>query len=612
VPLKPVSGRLSYRAVDVDTGAELISYLPHTGGSWTVRALQPGQSGAASLGDFAIQLPAPRAGLGRRYRDQLLSLAKGQRIEAFLGDSVTGTPAFSGNITENPRRTLDGWEITGKDSLWLLQQSQVIPGEISLQYPWSGVNFVKRFSGTHEVQWDDDFTGFGGGTGPHPSSDYNVSGFAYSAADPYLGLPSITSTTTSPTIAYITSKTLFAVGTGPWTWSETRATGTMVAGTDSLQAAELSIFILADGGNPPQNGLMCSAFMRETGVGSGVWAVIATINSLSGGVYSGIIATTAFSAVQQRFPCQVSALIYFQNAQYHVKVLVNGKDSGCVWDNPNLSGSGRIGLRHSPAAAGGPIVYVNRLGFQARTSQFEGNSSWGTNRFQPGTQETGTLNGASPIPLANQSHLDMINLAAAFDNKLIRKNAGYGFKADTLDYATSPGTDLSSTVTFEEGTNVTAAEIAPASQLFARDLRINAVPGGDSGGSIWWERIGAAGDIVIRDTVADLGVPGFQLLIMYARAAQAKAASPNLATQLTVTRHADLADKWRELDFVNVNLRSLAIYNQRSQIVGYTYVEGSAEQTVWLSDFPDRALLAAALRRSSAAIAFISGTYQVR
>ena len=139
---------------------------------------------------------------------------------------------------------------------------------------------------------------------------------------------------------------------------------------------------------------------------------------------------------------------------------------------------------------------------------------------------------------------------------------------------------------------------------------MTSVPGGDSGGSIIWPRIGAAGDMVLTDTVADVSIPSFTLLARTAAALQAIKANPWLAKQISVVRDPQTADRWRELDYVTLHSPSLSIAAQKVLVLGYTFTEGLATQTIYLDQYTDAmALSAERLRR---AVEQLANTYASR
>ena len=215
------------------------------------------------------------------------------------------------------------------------------------------------------------------------------------------------------------------------------------------------------------------------------------------------------------------------------------------------------------------------------------------------------------MSLAGQSYLDCMLFASMVDGFFLRKNPGFGSKADSIDYGASPGTDRSDVVVFDPS-NIIDGFVGPVPDLYATNVRFNAVRGSDSGGTITWPRIGSAGDIVLRDTTQDVGVPGFRWAMLYAQRVQARKAAPSAATQLEVVRVPGIADRWRELDTVLVDDWRLGISQQKSLVMGYTFQEGSPTQTVYLSQFSAEALPEAPFWFTTGAIEWIGGIYAPR
>src|SRR5262245_17824756 len=173
MPQRGIPGYLKYRVIDANSDAEVVGDLPHRHQSeWMVRALQAGFPGSATIGDFRIPLPGPGTAGFKRHRDKFMALATRQKIEGYLGDVIAGAPRYSGVITGLNRPATGDWEIIGSDTLWWLQQSQALPGEVLGTI--RGDQIVGTFMTTQEVLWDDDFTLWG--TSSHPNvSDYTVS-----------------------------------------------------------------------------------------------------------------------------------------------------------------------------------------------------------------------------------------------------------------------------------------------------------------------------------------------------------------------------------------------------------------------------------------------------
>jgi hypothetical protein len=603
--------RLKYRVLDNNTGAVIIPDLPHMNqSSWTVRALQQGYPGATSLGDFRIRLPPAGSNEGKRYRSLYDLLAHGQRVEAFSGDVITGTPKFSGIITFPglERHLAEPSIVSGADSLWALQQSQMLPGEQILA-PFTPKFLVDVFKSTRECVWDDDFSGYGGGSGPHPSTDYTASNWNFTASDPYYGKPAVWASANTPTIAYLTTNTTWGVNSqyapcivtvhGVLDGAGTPGPGTV--------AAEAAILLLTDA--TAQNAIMVRCTLSQTGASTGLYNVEIDIFTIVAGTYALVAQqTNALTNQPAKFPFELSAVSYQWGASRVFTATINGQNSTAQYLTASVPLTpGGIGLRWSNSAGGaGATVYVNRLTFQSRPG------NWGTQRFTAGSSYSagpGTVQNS--ITGSSQTHLDMLLLASSTDGQWLRKTPGYGYKADALDYAVAPGVDRSSQIVFEEGRNVGDSVIGPVSDLFATDAKVNALPGGNSGGSITWSRLAAAGDMILTDSVADIGVPGFDLLVAYAQLIQDRKTNPMQAIQLEVLRTAATADVWRELDYVTVHLPSLGVYRERQLIIGYTYVEGQPTQTVWLGQFPDSHVLQQ-LRRMVSPIEFLTTVVQPR
>jgi hypothetical protein len=298
-----------------------------------------------------------------------------------------------------------------------------------------------------------------------------------------------------------------------------------------------------------------------------------------------------------------------------VRVLINGQDANCIWgiNTAVLAATGGIGLRTSSNGGGLPRMFVNRLRFESRTGQAVG--AWGTDRFQRGNITNSAVTISPAVFTGSQStHLDMMLMGASFDGYQLRKNAGYGIKADTIDYGPDVGDDLSDSITFEEGVNITdqGTMIAPVSEMYSSSVRVNAVPGGNSGGQITSAPRQAVGTMVLTNTVSDLGLAAFQLLTSYSRDVASRAANVMEAIQVSVIRTPDTADRWRELDFVTVHIPTLGVDRQVVQVMGYTFVEGSPEQTVYLNQYPRHAITQHPVDRIARCLEYISTTYKTR
>jgi len=622
--------RLAYRLLDPNSGAVVVPNLYHLHQStWTVRALLAGYPGSSTIGDFSIQLPAPYSEEFKvnaaQYQAILSSANKGigLKVEGYNGDAVAGTPVLSGVITKMDLPLGAQWVLSGSDTLLWLQQSQLMPGEV-LAAPGTGVlpthgyEIVEALSGTQEVIWDDDFTNWNGGGSGHTSSDYTLSNFSFTSSDPVAGQPALTSTSLQPTDAYALTSTSWNKTT-QYAFSTVSIHGSMVAGTAGVGAtvSEASIILLSD--STWQNGVLLLVALAGTAT-AGLFNVTATIYTKSSGTYTLRAGTnTILQNVRSPFSFEVFASIYFNAGRFEVRITINGQDANTLIQGVTVPASGRIGLRFSASTGGSPAVYVNRIQFHGRNGPSIG-SAWGTPRFPLGTINTGSAASiASELSPNQATHLDMMTLAASVDGFALRKNPGAGANADSLDYTASPGTDYSASVVFEEGVNIVAqgSTFQNIADLYGTDAKVNGVPGTDSGGSVTWGRIGAAGDMVLTDTSADVGPIGFAFLLLYAKAIQSRKAAPLVAVQLAVARTAELLkanNGWgpREWDTVQVHVPTYVIDHQSAMIVGYTISEASAVVTYYLTQFPESRLPQAPLQAIKRALDYLSTTYKPR
>jgi hypothetical protein len=624
---------LAYKLIDPNNNAVVVSDLFHlNNGEWTVRALLPGYPGSTTLGEFSISLPPPYSDDFAKYKYQYNAIFNstnrgiGLKVEAYLNDVDNGLPVMTGVITKMSL-PLDGpWVLHGVDTLWWLQQSQMMPSEIfgapiSGVLPTTGLEIITALKCTQETVWADDFHNWNGVSSPGnlASTDYNiVSGWSFVSSDPYTNQPALVSTSIGEAVA--------VTNTG-WSYNNQYAFA-MISIHGTLEGTQIGtgpgsvagIYLLSD--SNAQNTLLSQIIMTPLfPVGPPFYQVDWQFYDRVGGTYNLEQTATVFSTVGSPFPFELTA-IFFQGAnEFLIGSFVNGKNVGIYIQTlgpASTINSGRIGIRHtSNTGGGGPACYVNRIEFKARTRGPA--ASWSPDRFAFGTTAAG--GGKLPITLSvsGQTHLDMILLAASLDGFQIRKNPGAGHKADSLDYVASPGVDRSNQILLEENINIIAqgSSLSNVAEVYATDAKVNSIPGGDSGGSVTWGKIGSIGDMVLIDTVTDVGIIGYSLLTSYATAIQSRKGAPIVATQLTVIRTADLLNVnagWgpRELDFVTIHLPTFNIIRQKAQIVGYKVTEGSSEITYYLVQFPEAKLAQATLQRLLRTSDYLSNTYQAR
>jgi hypothetical protein len=621
IPLK-----LAYLLRDPNSGTIVVPDLYHLGGQWTVRALLPGYPGSTTLGDFTIQLPPVYGEEFGRYKaqyDAILNATNrgvGLKVEGYLNDVGAGAPVVSG-VLAKMSLPLDGpWELTGSDTLYWLQQSQLFAGEEGslLAGTYRAHQIAEAMYGTRELLYDDDFTNWNSG------ANYSSSGFGDSFNDIVYGQKAISANADGS----------YAITNGTWTDDQ------FGAGYQLLQAASVTAWGVAVGddtagsGTGPApglwlladstgaNGILVDFLMKETGAASAAYNIDARINTRVAGTFTQrALVSNVYTNVPGIFPFELTAVLYTNTQpgfapKVGVRVLLNGKDTGAVFYDGidwTVPATGRLGVRHG-SSGGTTATYFNRLRFQSRTAGW-----WGTSRFAVGSSYNGNFVPA-PFGGQGQTHLDIIQAAAAFDGASVRKDPGAGTKGDKLNYGLSLGTDYSSSIVLAEGGNVMASgsTLSNVAEVYATEAHVNGVPFGDSGGSMTWpSSVGASGDMVLTDTVSDVGMVGFSFLTRYGRAIAARKGAPIVATQLQVVRTADMLranNGWgpRELDSVQIHLPTYGIRHQAAQIVGYTVTEGSAVATYYLTQFPEAVLPQAALQRLWRSVDYLSTTYTRR
>lgn len=609
-----IAPRIAWRVVDSNTGAVVIPNLFHLHQSkYTVRALHPGMPGSATLGDFSIALPPAASDDGRKYASERTALAYGQRVEGFLGDVITGAPDFSGVITGLRPSLSSPCEVTGSDSLWWLQQSQEFQGEaIGPGRAWPVFNNYRH---TREVVADQVApTGTPSGT------------WSTTAADAQFGIPAAIASAAGA--YWLTTETWPATGEYNWPTLPTTSHASSVTvwatcnpSLDTGVAGSVECVFLSDG--TTANCYLAQAVIAYDGAGN--YNVSAQIGKITATVFS-VLATTSnvFTAIAAPIVIELAATLYNLDGPDHhvVQLFINGKNANCqalITDAAQFRASGAIGYRFSLASGAGSTSYY-KVKFESRTAA----DTWGTARFKTGVLTTTGTAGFERFDATGQTHLDMLGLAATLDGFQIRKTPGFGFKADVLDYTATPGSDRSAVVVFEQGVNVedSGTQVAPVADLYATVASVNAVPGGSSGGKMTWSRQSngeaqggnpaGTGDLVLTDTVADLGTPGFALLAAYGMQVAARKAVQVVPIQLSVLRTADLIGEWRELDSVTVHVPDLGIYRRVSTVLGYACDETKNTWTVWLDEWPDRALVQLAVQRIGRAQEYLVNTYAAR
>lgn len=609
---------LGIQILNDNTGAVLVQELAHAHKTkWGVRAPQQGIPGSSTLGQFRIVAPgAPRSPEFRRYKSQWDVIQNAwasqirMRAEGYLGGKVTGTPRFSGIVTDMTPTLGAPWELSGIDSLWLLQQSQVLPGETILLNGVGTAFSTKAFTGCQTVILDDGFANWNSGD----SANYhaNNGGWSFTPGDPLFNLPALQATADNANEITVAS---FTANPGQLS----AATVTLHGVVAATGVGPIGVGILLKSDSTGLNATMLDFFLTETGGGTQIYNVTVRIGTWSAGTYTQQVGVSNyFTNVSATFPFELTAVLSQQPTGPSggqtglVKVILNGQDKNVQWGGGGAP-AGLIGIRNANSPASG-TCYVNQLLVRGRTSGAVGEAGFGTNRFQGGSAFGSLTSPGQPTIGQGQSHLDVLQLAATFDAATIKKIPGAGVDGDFLVYVVgSQGNDFSNAITLREGINVIDQDTAVSSvpEMLGTDVRFTAIPSGpsnntDSGGLATWSRLGQPGDTVLVDSVADVGISGFTMMVNWARQIQARKVNPLQAVQVRVVRDDDWIGvhgnngfgypTWivgagpGEFDLVSVELPSLNVELQILQIVGYDFEEGEESMIVYFSQLPKQAI----------------------
>jgi len=603
MPGNPLLSEFAHRVVDPNSGAEVVGNLPHLGQTlWKVRGLQPGLIGSATLGEFEIPLHAPAAQEAWAAEALYDKLAEGQRIETYIGSTGGVAPYRSGVITKIDKPLDQPWVIRGFDSLWWLQQSQVFLGE-QLGPGGHGSDLVNLFGATREVvfdNWCNTLTFLAPVTSVTSDPQFGLPGVSCAGSGIAMGSTSWNAgqqynLPTHPSSSYASAITLW---------------GVLNADTNVTHAGSCGIFWLSDAGG--NNAYFAEVEMVYQGSAAAGWNVTVSLWTVAGGVFSqlGSTATPFANILSPTLPFQLSVTLSNNGATgYNFHVFLNGKDTGLSFATATLAHtSGVIGIRFSEP--GTNTQYATRLRFEARTGQYGTPGTFGTNRFQVTSVTTGT----AVVPIItgqSQTHLDLLELAMSLDGFEVLVTPGRGPRADSLTYG-NLGTDLSAVVRLVEGENVVAQGTAlrALADQFATVTRYSAVPGDASGGTIEWPSgtLANVGDLVLTDTVADVGAPGSALQFANAMAVAARKSNPLTALQIAFYRSADVEPgvTFKLYDSIQAHLPSLRLNHAKQQVIGWDVKEGDAVATVYLNQFSEQALPRQALGRVTRVIEWLA------
>lgn len=549
---EPIPPYLEYRVLDPVSGAVVVGPLPHLHQSkWTIRGMQPGAPGSVSLGQGTIPLHPPNSEGGMAAAADYAALVYGQRIEGYLGAYQAGNPKVSGYITGLPIAEND-YTIEATDSLWLAQRART---DRTLAFNGTTDTLLKNSLKAYGLIYGDDacntFTGYtnNGTWGATTEEGLNV----FQAGAGGDGLLYTTSSYTNAQYADCVIDAMYHVST-PATPGNTAEGGIIAAVTDANNLVMGRVLMQC---------ITATAFT----ISAEIWTKVA-------GVYTQRSSIPILKGLtSNHLRCQVRLFGVQSGANYTWRVTVNGFDVGCTYTYA-ATPSGAVGLRSlKTGSAVGEVAYATNLYFANKQSIFaQGTITAGTK----------TLNQTfSRVPL-----LDLWNIAATAEGFQWRKNPKAGLYADTVDFGVL-GTDLTASVKFVEGDNLIDAQVSPNVEPLATEVELLAAPGVDNQGTITWHNITAMKKYgVIADSYQSQDVADFLGQRSLVQAVAAKRAAPGAAKTLKVLRDSSTADKWRELDSVEVTAPRLGLNHQSVLVLAYTLEEGSAEQEITCDQFP--------------------------
>lgn len=580
----PINRYFSYRVYDPVSGALVIANLPHPHRSkWTIRAVQPGNVGSTSVGDFEIPLYAPSDDSYRKSARVYALLAEGQRIEGYEApapdiEAGGGVPVLSGVIRGLPSALADN-TIKGVDSLFLLQASRTQRTEFFSGRTDQLKDFALR---AYQLTYADDFVSAS-------LAAYTQTGpLAWSAANDE-GLPVATVTGDSSAAPSMLTTGNFAQST-------------------YVDCILDNYFRMAFATNVNvQHGLVAAAagafwvlgYLDARFVVAGKWEVDLIIATVASGVITKRVTKTLvvveptpgmrgqLSLIGKQGTYNGSSFIPSAvGPDYLWRLTLNGVDAGCTWIQMGVAPSGGVGFLYNSGAApaGGPQLWATQLVFMSRLAV-----------MQPGITNVGARSILQYTP--RTAMLDLLNYASVTEGFLYRKNPGVGLNQDVLDWGPAAGTALAgqtavgsdSLVRFVFGKNLMEYAQEANADALATDIAMTLSPSGDHAGVLNWHMIAAMRKYgIITDTVQAQYLADFLSARALAQVIGATKSSPGVSKKFKVLRDPETAGLFRELDYVVVHHPEYRkpLINQRVQIVERIITEGSPFEELTGDSFP--------------------------
>lgn len=586
-----VLGILYYKIWGLD-GSLILDALHHLHQSeWNVVTMQQGSQGGSAIGDFRIPLYGPKHDLWQDYwNNEYSKIVGGMRIEGYWADAPAGDPAFTGIIVKLDMSLEAGTvELTGLDWVAILHMSLGLVGEFAVGT--SGGLVAKDYIAVNEYRLQDDMNGHGilNGTGNWnnpgaawggPILDEGI--MAWTEAD-VTGVHLLQHTTNFSSYSPVCvieawfhfSPSVYTVGT--------LGEMALIVGFDGLGASALNGYILRGAivgdGSPPDTYHVLAEVGHFT---AGTGTIDISVSCLTGLTGDNRFQITAIG------DCRLAGKVIW-------RIMINGKDVTAFVTYTASPPSGFVGVRW-PGSANVGQVWMGQFVFTQRRV----NTRW----MKQGNINTTAGPPAGTVPINGQSFLDVITLGAAAAGCLIRKRTAPDFTGDLIDLDVAPtkgtstnvGRDLTGSVKFQEGRNLVDCRVEGNIQTLASEVRMSGDSSSSGAGVINWvsilnaQSIGVAvgslaNTLALTEQNVNVGVPAAILLRRQGENISSIRGTPNQAKEVIVRRTPDVAEKFRELDLIELDCSSFGIQDHPALVVGYKFVENSPNMAVQLDQF---------------------------
>lgn len=591
---EPVISYLRIRVIKRhDAGdAEVTSDLPHLHQTHIdVAAFQPGNPGSSALGSWTCQLHPPgteKYAAAKAIYDQLDYL---QRLEFYIsqdGQSL-GKLYYAGVITgiRKGYGTNSVFELSGVSDIGLANLSKPFPGELILS---GGSNAIRPFLGTNEVGWTDAFNPFTAGN--------------YTSTN----LPALTSGTWSGTTDDMLNVVADSTGTGAALISKSGAiaqdfnrqhyvevAGRLNPSGDAANAGKMGVGVSLSSSDCTTSLL---AFVTAKAVGTN-YNLDVTLRQYIASTLTDNTVSAALTSVKDAdglIPLTIGLIAWDGTTP---AVTVNGK----VIIGANVNSP--TGITYSPStgtnfpflffgtpATGSATANAAVLTQVVRYAQdLNPNTTTFKATFGAGSTLHGLPSNIDPGPTFLEAWTRQATKQGIYWLYTPQAYATGTRTLGSVTFATDPGTDRGtnqSVVFRRDAGNLVELQLSANADQFVAGTVAAGTPGTDGGGIVPWRDISTLTKYgVLEDQI--LAVPSVSFGELRRAAINIQSNRLNLSAAgsktAVVLRDAQTADVWRELDKVMIHDPELGINYLVARVIGYTFDEGQATQTLTLDQF---------------------------